>query len=110
MAHMEPLTRAVDPGSDRLTREQVVEIHKAHQRGAPWKQIAEDHGTTWKNVSRIVQGVRWRSIHPNVMPDLYLEARQDQHSAITEVLTALEEIDRQVSEIRAAVGQLAASH
>lgn len=110
MVHMEPLTRAVDPGSDRLTREQVVEIHKAHRRGTPWKQIAEDHGTTWKNVSRIIQGIRWRSIHPATAPELYVDAPQEQRSSISDVLTALEEIERQVAEIRASVGQLPTGH
>lgn len=102
---MEPLIRAVDPGSDRLTREQVIEIHKAHRKGTPWKQIAEDFGTTWKNVSRIVQGIRWRSIHPATAPELYADTPEAGRS-IAGIIEALDEVERQVSAIRAQLSQL----
>jgi len=107
---MEPLIRAIDPGSDRLSREQVIEIHKAHRRGMPWKQIAEDYGTTWKNVSRIVQGIRWRSIHPAAAPELYVDTTKSpkpwERSPVADILGALDEMERQIAVIRSEVSQL----
>jgi hypothetical protein len=104
---MERLVEASDPGSDRLTREQVIEIHQAHRNGEPWKQIAELYSTTTKNVSRIVQGYRWRAIHPAMRPDLYAEgstsADQSQAEAIS---NALLEIEQQVATIRAKLSEL----
>lgn len=97
-----PLLRAADPGSDRLTREQIIEIHKAHRRGVAWKQIAEDYGTSPKNVSRIVQGLRWRAIHPAVRPDLYAEGPVQLSSSAA--LEALSEIEQQVAELRSILG------
>lgn len=98
--------RAVDPGSDRLSREQIIEIHKAHRRGVPWKQIAEDYGTNSKNVSRIVQGLRWRSIHPSMRPDLYVEeATQQAEPRFMAALETLSEMERQIAEIRSILGQ-----
>lgn len=102
---MERLVEASDPGSDRLTREQVIEIHQAHRNGEPWKQIAERQGTTTKNVSRIVQGYRWRSIHPSVAPNLYLEKTEEDGSSIADILEALKEIQHQVDLIHARLGQ-----
>ena len=105
MVHMERLVEASDPGSDRLTQEQVIEIHQAHRNGEPWKQIAERHGTSTKNVSRIVQGYRWRAIHPAIRPDLYSEGTTptDQADAIS---NALLEIEQQVATIRAKLSEL----
>lgn len=107
VVHMERLLEASDPGSDRLTREQVIEIHQAHRNGEPWKQIAERQGTTTKNVSRIVQGYRWRAIHPAVRPDLYTggDASTDQTQAAA-ISSALLEIEQQVATIRAKLSEL----
>lgn len=72
------LIHAVDPASDRLTHDDVVAIHKAHQKGVPWDDIAETHAISRKQVQRIVQGRRWRDLHPTTRPELYEEhARED---------------------------------
>lgn len=103
---MERLLEASDPGSDRLTREQVIEIHQAHRNGEPWKQIAERHGTSTKNVSRIVQGYRWRSIHPAMRPDLYTEGASTDQTQTEAIGNALLEIEQQVATIRAKLSEL----
>jgi hypothetical protein len=103
LVRMERLIEASDPGSDRLAREQIIEIHQAHRNGEPWKQIAEHHGTNTKNVSRIVQGYRWRSLHPSVRPDLYVEGggSSDNQTPVEIINSALAEIERLVGEVRA---------
>lgn len=104
---MERLIEASDPGSDRLTREQIIEIHQAHRNGEPWKQIAEHQGTSAKNVSRIVQGYRWRSLHPAVRPDLYTEGgSSDNQTPVEAINSALAEIERLVGEVRATLSEL----
>lgn len=60
-----------DPASDRLQPEQVITIHKMHRLGHGWDTIAEDHGISRKQVSRIVQGRRWAQLHPKRRPELY---------------------------------------
>jgi hypothetical protein len=62
---------AQDPASDRLSAEDVMEIHRLHVQGNGWDQIAAKFGTNRKNVQRIVQGRRWRNLHPAIRPDLY---------------------------------------
>jgi hypothetical protein len=105
---MERLLEASDPASDRLTREQVIEIHQAHRNGEPWKQIAERHGTTTKNVSRIVQGYRWRAVHPAIRPDLYTEGSNDSEdqTQVGAINNALLEIEQQVATIRAKLSEI----
>lgn len=105
---MERLLEASDPGSDRLTREQVIEIHQAHRNGEPWKQIAEHHGTNTKNVSRIIQGYRWRAIHPSMRPDLYTGGSGGllEQAQVGAINSALKEIERLVGEVRATLSEL----
>lgn len=68
----QPAFDAQDPEGKRLTRKQVIAINKSHLDGVGWDAIAVEHGTARKNVQRIVQGRRWRDLHPNVRPDLYV--------------------------------------
>jgi hypothetical protein len=63
---------AQDPDGNRLTRDVVIAINTAHLAGKGWDAIANEQGTSRKNVQRIVQGRRWRDLHPNVRPDLYV--------------------------------------
>lgn len=64
---------ATDPATGRLTRDEVIAIHNAHIEGVAWDEIALRHGTNRHNILRIVQGRRWRTLHPNVSPELYDE-------------------------------------
>lgn len=66
---------ASDPGSPRLTKGQAIKIHRRHNDGIAWEDIAAEIGTSRKNVQRIVQGRRHRSVHPAVAPELYTDAR-----------------------------------
>lgn len=67
------LTLDQDPASDRLTKADVIGIHKCHGRGDPWDNIAEAFGISRKQVQRIVQGRRWALCHPLRAPHLYDE-------------------------------------
>ncbi len=93
---------AQDPGSDRLSTEQVIAINRAHLEGVGWEQIAVEHGTNRKNVSRIVQGRRHRHLHPQVNPSLYASgeaaAPDPVAVAVTEILR--EARDRILKELR----------
>lgn len=71
--------KAQDPESGRLTRETVIAIHKEHLAGTGWDRIAAEHNTTRHNVLRIVQGRRWRNLHPNISPDLYTNGQPAGH-------------------------------
>lgn len=98
---MEPLSKATDPGSDRLSESQAISINRAHLAGTSWDLIAADHGTTRKNISRIVQGVRWRHVHPVARPDLYNLVRAGEVD--TTIPDALAEIEHQLRIIRASL-------
>lgn len=93
-----------DPAGNRLTREQVIEINKAQLDGIAWDTIALQNGTTRRNVARIVQGRRWRDIHPNVAPHLYVDTPEPLPSIdpmVAIVNDALREArDRILSELR----------
>lgn len=92
---------AQDPASNRLTREQVIAINRAHMAGVGWDKIASEHGIARKNVQRIVQGRRWRDLHPQVAPELYAPRPAD--PVVTLVNDALREArDKILAELRKA--------
>jgi hypothetical protein len=62
---------AYDPEGQRLTPQDVIAINRAQLAGVGWNEIARQFNTSRKNVSRIVRGQRWNSLHPNVAPHLY---------------------------------------
>jgi hypothetical protein len=95
-------SRERDPGSTRLTPVDVVAIHKAHRAGEAWGSIAKRFNTRWKNVSRIVNGDRWADLHPSRRPDLYVDKADTE---LTAVHAALDEIERQITAIRAALNR-----
>lgn len=104
MVHMvkrDPM-RETDPSSPRLTPEQVIQIHLAHQAGEGWHSIADRFGTRWKNVSRIINGDRWTELHPSQRPDLYVDTST--MSDVDAILADLDEIQRRVISLRAAIG------
>jgi hypothetical protein len=86
------LIHAVDPGSDRLTRDDVIAIHRAHLDGRAWAQIARDHDTNRKNIQRIVQGRRWRDLHPTVSPHLYVTPDSSATLSAEEVEALMEDV------------------
>lgn len=65
---------ATDPESNRMVPEDVLAIHRAHLAGVGWDEIARQHDTTRRQVSRIVQGRRWGHLHPAAHPELYEHA------------------------------------
>jgi hypothetical protein len=77
----QPAFDAQDPEGTRLTREAVIAINEAHRDGTGWDAIARQHRTSRKNVQRIVQGRRWRDLHPNVRPDLYVDGAERESPA-----------------------------
>jgi hypothetical protein len=68
------LTLEQDPASDRLTQEQIINIHQDHRARHPWDDIAHAYGISRKQVQRIVQGRRWSQYHPINAPHLYDDA------------------------------------
>jgi len=78
-----------DPASGRLTPDRVMDIHFMHRGGFAWDDIAAKHHITRKNVQRIVQGRRWKQLHPDLRPDLY-----EPSATIGKPGLTLEEVDR----------------
>lgn len=88
------LIDASDPGSNRLTSDDVVAIHRAHRDGCAWEVIAQTHGTDRKNIARIVQGRRHRDLHPVVRPDLYRDDVEDD-----EVVLSVAEVEKLMEDV-----------
>lgn len=78
MSSPSALAFASDPEGPRLSGEAVVAINQAHLEGTGWDEIARRHGTTRKNVQRIVQGRRWKNLHPTTQPALYHEQQESE--------------------------------
>lgn len=97
------LQYASDPGSSRLTPKQVIEIHQAHMRGVPWLEIAKQMNTDRKNVSRIVQGWRWQSLHPTNRPDLYEIAEVSEEESVDELEARLSILSESLASAQAAL-------
>jgi hypothetical protein len=93
---------AQDPESNRLTREAVIAINRAHLAGVGWDVIAREHGTARKNIQRIVQGRRWRDLHPQISPGLYTAPAKPEPDPAAEIITdALRDArDRILRELR----------
>jgi hypothetical protein len=95
------MEREHDPGSTRLTPDQVVEIHLAHKAGESWHSIAERYGTKWKNISRIINGDRWPDLHPSRRPELYTDKTDWHLQQFESTLVAIEDRVRTLRSIMA---------